>query len=145
MRRSEEPRRAAADGFHEGENSPEEDQDAEGDGDFFGGGEAESFGEIEEQEIEEDVVPLPDGVNAGSFALLHELREPGVVDVAAEIAGFDVGMPEARNQKQNGNEEIGPESAGRHCRGGDRCRRGRIANRVLVDFSIRWKGHFRVF
>ena len=81
--RNEEPRRAAADGFHEGENSPEEDQDAERNGEFFGGGEAESFGEIEEQEIEKDVVPLTDGVNAGSFALLHELREPGVVDVAA--------------------------------------------------------------
>ena len=106
MRGDEEPRRVAADGFHEGEKSPEENQDAERNGDFFGGDEAESFGEIEEQKIEEDIVPLPDGVNAGSFALLHELREPGIVDVAAEIAGFDVGVPEARNQKQNGNEEI---------------------------------------
>ena len=37
--------------------------------------------------------------------MLDQFREPGVVNVAAKIAGFDVAMPEAGNQNQRRNRE----------------------------------------
>jgi len=92
--RREEPRGAARGDGDEGEDAPEEEEDAEGDGDFFGRGDNEEIGEREEKKIEEDVFPLPDGIDAGGSSLLDELGEPGVVDVAAEITGFDVVVPE---------------------------------------------------
>lgn len=90
----EEPGRAASGDGEESEDAPEEEKDAEGDGDFFGGGDAEVIGERKEEEIEEDVFPLPDGIDTGSNSLLDELGEPGVVDMAAKIAGLDVAVPE---------------------------------------------------
>src|SRR5208283_1602199 len=103
--RREEPGRAACGNGNDGEEAPEEEEDAKGDGDFLSGGDAEEIGERKEQEIEEDVMPLPDGVHAGGSSLLDELGEPGVVDVAAEITGFDVGMPEDGNEKEGGEED----------------------------------------
>ncbi len=103
--RREKPGRAARGDGNEGEDAPEKEEDAEGDGDFFSGSDAEEIGERNEQEIEEDVMPLPDGVDAGGRSLLDELRKPGVVDVAAEITGFDVGMPEDGNEKEGGEED----------------------------------------
>ncbi len=94
-------------------------ENAKGDGEFFGEGETDKFGEIEEDEVEEDVVPLPGEVEAGSFALLDELGEPGVVGVAAEIAGLDVGMPEAGDEEKEGEEREDKDWStriGRHCR-----------------------------
>jgi hypothetical protein len=32
---------------------------------------------------------------------VDELRKPGVVDMAAEVAGFDMGVPETGNEEQN--------------------------------------------
>ena len=78
-------------GGDEGEDAPEEEEYAESDRDFFGGGDAEEIGEGKEEEIEEDVFALPDGIEAGGSSLLDQLCEPGIVDVAAEITGFDVG------------------------------------------------------
>jgi hypothetical protein len=102
---SEEPRRAARGNGHEGEEAPEEEEDAEGDGDFFSGGDAEQIGESKEKEIEKNVVPLPDSVDAGGSSFLDELGKPGVVDVAAEITGFDVGMPEDGDEKESGEKD----------------------------------------
>ena len=102
--RSEEPRRTARGGVDEGEDSPEERENAEGDSEFFGKGEANDFGEIVEDEIEEDVIPLTGEIEAGGFALVDEFGEPGVVGVAAEIAGLDVGVPEARDEEKDGDE-----------------------------------------
>jgi len=101
----EEPGRAARGDGHEGEDAPEEEENAEGDGDFFCGGDAEEIGERKEKEIEEDVIPLPDGVNAGGSSLLDELGEPGVINVAAEVTGFNVVVPEDGNEKEGGEKD----------------------------------------
>ena len=114
--RSEEPGRAARGGVHEGEDSPEESENAEGDSKFFGEGEADAFGEIVEDEIEEDVVPLPGEIETGGFALVDEFGEPGVVGVAAEIAGLNVGVPEAGDEEKDGYEREEKNGAAR-----DRC------------------------
>src|SRR5208337_930599 len=103
--RCEEPGRAARGDGDEGEDAPEEEEDAEGNGDFFGRADAEEIGERKEEKIEEDVFPLPDGIDAGGSSLLDELGEPGVVDVAAEITGFDVVVPEDGDKKEGGEEE----------------------------------------
>jgi hypothetical protein len=102
---SEEPGRAAGGYGDEDEDAPEKEKDTESDGDFFSGGDAAEIGEEKKEEIEENVFELPDGIDAGGSSLLDELREPGVVDVAAEIAGFDVWMPEDGNEEESGEEE----------------------------------------
>jgi hypothetical protein len=102
----------------EGEDTPEESEDAEGDREFFGEGEADEFGEIVEDEIEEDVVPLPGEIEARGLALVDEVSEPGVVGMAAEIAGLNVGLPEAREEKKEGQEREEKNGAARdgcHC------------------------------
>jgi len=99
------PRRAAGGGGDEGENAPEEEENAESDGDFFCGGDAEEIGKGEKEEIEEDVLALPDRIEAGGSSLLDELGEPGVVDVAAEITGFDVVVPEDGDEEESGEED----------------------------------------
>jgi hypothetical protein len=88
----------------ESENSPEESEDTERDREFFGESKADEFREIVEDEIEEDVVPLPGEIQAGSFALVDEFGEPGVVGVAAEVAGLNVGVPETRDKEKDGEE-----------------------------------------
>jgi hypothetical protein len=103
--RREEPGRTARGNGNKREDAPEEEEDAKSDSNFFGGGDAEEIRERKEQEIEEDVFPLPDGVNAGGSSLLDELGEPGVVHMAAQITGFDVGVPEDGSEKEGGEEE----------------------------------------
>jgi len=39
---------------------------------------------------------------AGDLVMFDQLSEPGVIDVAAEIAGLYAGMPEARRYKERG-------------------------------------------
>jgi len=96
-----EPGRTAGNRLHKKEKSPEENEDTEGNGEFFSEGETEGFGKEGKEQIEEDVVPLPNEVDAGGFSLVDELRKPGVVDMAAEVAGFDMGVPETGNEEQN--------------------------------------------
>ena len=88
----------------EGEDSPEGSENAEGNSEFFGEGEANDFGEIVQDQIEEDVIPLPGEIEAGSFALVDEFGEPGIIGVTAEIAGLDVGVPEARDEEKDGDQ-----------------------------------------
>jgi hypothetical protein len=61
---------------------------------------------------------LPGEIEAGSFALVDEFGEPGVVGVAAEIAGLNVGVPEARDDKKGADEreeKNGAAGDGCHC------------------------------
>ena len=103
--RSEKPGWAAGRSPGEGEQAPEKDEDAEGCGDLFRQGESQEFGCIKKNQIEEDVVVLSNEIKAGSLALFDQLSEPSVIDVAAQIAGFDVAMPEARDQQKDGNSQ----------------------------------------
>jgi len=109
----EEPGRAAGSHGDQSEDAPEEEENTEGDRDFFSGRDAKAIGERQQQQIEEDVLPLPDRINARGSSLLDELGEPSVVDMATEITGFDVAVPEDGNEKKGGKED-GAES---HCDG----------------------------
>jgi len=100
------PRLLCGDGGEEGEDTPEEDEDAERDGQLFGDGEAYDFREVEKCEVEEYVLLLPDYVDAWGFALVHELGEPGVVDVAAEVAGLEEAVPVDGDQDENGDGKV---------------------------------------
>lgn len=73
---------------------------------FFSRDQTECFAEKRKHQIKQNVVPLPHCVNAGRSSLLHQLGEPGVVNVTAEIARFDVGVPEARNRERKRNEQV---------------------------------------
>jgi prolyl oligopeptidase len=142
---SEEPWRPLGDRFHQGEEAPKENEDAKGDGDFFSGGEAKEFGEMKEKEVEKDIVPLPNRVNAGGSSLLDELREPGVVQVAAEITGFDVGVPEARKEKKHGDRKNDEDIPGRKEELPQSDGRQGMVELVFFDIRVRRGGHFQVF
>ncbi len=97
--------RVVGDGADEREDAPEKNQYAEPDGDFFGDPEAEKAGEVEQPKIEKDIAELAGEVETGRLAFFDQLCEPGVVEVAAEVASFDVALPEAREQEACGDVE----------------------------------------
>ena len=55
-----------------------------------------------ERDVEQNVLKLHGEVEAGSLAFVDELREPGVIDVAGQVAGFDAAVPEAWHDEQHG-------------------------------------------
>ncbi|PYU05614.1 MAG: hypothetical protein DMG34_07925 [Acidobacteria bacterium] len=59
---------------------------------------------MEEQQIEQNVVPLAGDGEAGNLMMRNQLREPGVIDVTAEVAGLDARVPKTRDQQENGNQ-----------------------------------------
>jgi prolyl oligopeptidase family protein len=66
--------------------------------------------------------------------------------MAAEITGFNVGVPEARNEQQHGNQKNGEDIARRRVElpkssGG---RQGSVGL-AFFDIADRWGGHFQVF
>lgn len=136
--RGGQPGRIAGGRSGKGKNSPEENKNAEADSDFLGGEKAEDFGEIEEHEVEENVVPLPDDVDAGGSSLLNELCEPGVVDMAAKIAGFNVSVPEARNHEEKRDQEKDVEVVGKSGQ-------AKLNGASLADVSVRCRSHFQIF
>lgn len=136
--RGDDPGRVAGSRSGEGESAPEKSEYAEGDGDFFGGEETDNFGEIVEHEIEEDVVPLPDGVESGGFSLMNEFDKPSVVEMAAEIAGFNVRVPEAWDyyeKRKKDKEKIILRKRWKM----------KIQDARLADGSVRCRGHFWIF
>jgi len=48
-------------------------------------------------------------IEAGSLAFADELSEPGIVNMAGEVASLDVAMPEGRDYEQKRNEKNGEE------------------------------------
>jgi len=85
---------------NETENAPEENQDARGDGEDLRGVPAEESCRLFECNVEQNVVPLAGDIDAGSLAMLSQLGEPGVVDMAAQISGLNVGVPDAWNEQE---------------------------------------------
>ena len=89
-------------GGRERKTSPEKCQDTEGDGYLGSGAESKNFSAIQQQKIEKRVGPLVRDVKSWRSSLLDQLREPGVVRVAGQIAGFDMALPETRDDDQHG-------------------------------------------
>jgi len=75
-------------------------QDARGDGEDLRGVPAEESCRLFECNVEQNVVPLAGDIDAGSLAMLSQLGEPGVVDMAAQISGLNVGVPDAWNEQE---------------------------------------------
>jgi hypothetical protein len=73
---------------------------------------------VQQQNIKEDVRPLPHNGNAENLVSLHQLRQPSVVHVAAQISRLNALMPKTRNDQQNEKQNH------RGCIGPDKARRG---------------------
>ncbi len=56
-------------------------------------------------QIEQDIVPLPGNVKPRRLPALNQLREPRIVNVAGEVAGFDAPMPKTRDKQARGNRQ----------------------------------------
>src|SRR5271168_996097 len=76
----------------------------------------------------------------GNFAALDLSGEPGVIGMAGEIAGFDVGLPEAGDQDEQGYDgDQGPADAGGHGVGaGFGAGRGLGVRFPRHDFYLDW-------
>src|SRR5882672_3481081 len=96
----EEPRDAFRYRGNETENTPEENQDARRDGENLCSVPAEESCRLFECDVEQNVVPLAGDIDAGSLTMLGQLGEPGVVHVAAQISGLNVGVPDAWNEQE---------------------------------------------
>ena len=60
------------------------------------------MGEYGNAPVYEHVLPLPDNVQAGSATRFGKLRQPRIVRMATQIAGFDAAMPIAGNDQKSG-------------------------------------------
>ena len=63
------------------------------------------FREPAEQGVEQNIGGWIRDPQPGHLSVLNQLSEPGIVNMAAKIAGFDVGVPKAGNQNQRRNRE----------------------------------------
>jgi hypothetical protein len=52
--------------------------------------------------IEKDIIPLVGHPQSRSLAMSYQLYEPGIVEVAAEIASNETAVPETRRQHKCG-------------------------------------------
>jgi len=106
--RSEKPGRPAADRGNESKNSPEKDQHAERDDNFFGSREAHKICRVQQCPVKQHIVPLADDVEAGCLALFDQLGQPRVVDMACKVASLDVPVPQAWHDYRDGDSEDRP-------------------------------------
>src|SRR5713101_4444180 len=67
--RKEKPRRSISNRGQESKDAPEKNQYAQNDYDFLRRSESERIAELQQQEIKQDVVPLPGEVESGRLAL----------------------------------------------------------------------------
>ena len=88
-----------------GKNSPKENKHAGCDSNFFSQQESNPIAEFPESQVKKNVVPSGRKIQARRLTFFNELREPGVVNVAAEVASFDVAVPEARQDQGGGDDE----------------------------------------
>ena len=103
--RGEEPRRLPRNHLHQRKYPPEKHQHTQRHREFLGQPETAELREIQQQNIEQHVIPLPHEIQPWRLALLHQLREPRVVNVATQISGLDIPVPIAGDQHHCGNHE----------------------------------------
>ena len=82
-------------------NSPEENQDAGRNNDFFSGSKSHEIRRVQQHPVHKDIVPLPHEIQSWRLALLNQLGQPGVIDVAGEIARFDMPVPKTRHDDRD--------------------------------------------
>jgi hypothetical protein len=87
------PRPAAGHFADEGEGPPYEYQNGNGDGDSLGRFRSHQTVQPAEHQIEQQVGGLAGNGQALQSPGIDQLRQPGVVDVAGEIAGLEAGLP----------------------------------------------------
>jgi hypothetical protein len=83
------PGRIAGCFSEKGKASPEKNQYREGNYDFFGGYQTHEIPGAEKKQIEKNVARLARDGKSGDLLMFDQLCEPGVVNVAAEVASLD--------------------------------------------------------
>src|ERR1700674_858763 len=97
--RDQAPGHSPAGGASQSEHTPEKQQSGRGDTHSLGDREAEQGSERTQRYVEEDVLPLAGNPQPGRMPPLDQLSQPGVVQMASEVSGFDVTMPETRRDQ----------------------------------------------
>src|ERR1700724_2459190 len=91
--RDQAPAHSPAGGASQSEHTPEKQQSGRGDTHSLGDREADQGAEPTQRYVKEDVLPLAGDPESGRMPLLDLLSQPGVVQMASEVSGFDVTMP----------------------------------------------------
>src|SRR4029077_8115293 len=96
------PRRPSGHRSNKGEHSPEENQHACRKHNFLRCGKTHVIRYFQQCEIKQNIVPLLCQVQSRRLPLLNQLRQPRVIDMARQITCLNPLVPEAWNQKHNG-------------------------------------------
>src|SRR6516225_1364965 len=78
--------------------SPEENKHAYRHADSFCHSPRENPSEAAKHEIEQDVIPLPSNPKPRQLPTFHKLRQPGVVQMAAQVPCSNLLVPEGRDE-----------------------------------------------
>ena len=94
-----------------------------------------------QQQIEEHVRPLMGDPKARGLSTRNQLREPSVVEVASQVGGLDVPVPEARNEYGRRHKQD-PEGMAAHkpCRARERGIAALLGDNVTEFFGSRGNG-----
>ena len=80
------PRRTARGFGEKGKASPEKSKYGERDDYFLGDYEADKIPHVKKKQIEQNIVPLARNGKPGNLMMFDQLREPGVVNMTAQVA-----------------------------------------------------------
>ena len=83
---------------HKSKCSPEEDQYGNRDQNAFGHDKTGYFSKFLQRQIDQYVVPSRFDVQPRSLALVHQMRQPGIVGVTADVACLNPFVPETGDQ-----------------------------------------------
>ncbi len=109
--RHEKPGRPFGDRAYEREDSPEKNQHTRRNRNFLCRGKTHNVRKAKQGNVKQDVVPLLREVQSLRLALLNQLRQPRVVDMAGQVTRLDPAVPETRSQDPNADGKNDPSRA----------------------------------
>src|SRR5438445_5117831 len=101
--RQQKPRWTPRNGSNERKRAPEEDEHAERYQDLLRRREPKQISKLQKEKIKQDIVPLPGEIKPRRLPALNQLREPRVVNMTGKVAGFNPGVPKARDKQADRN------------------------------------------
>src|SRR5438445_8381305 len=101
--RQQKPRWTPGNGRKQGKRTPKEDEYAKRHQNLLRRRQSKQISKLQKEEVEQDIVPLPGEVQSRGLPAFDQLREPRIVDMTAEVAGFNPPVPQTRDEQAHRN------------------------------------------